>query len=258
MHALAFERVQIDGGRRDERLAFARLHLRDLAFVEDHAAHELHVEMALAERALGGFADGGEGFDEEAVELLALGEAFLEFGGLGAQGVVGELHELRFERVDGADAIHLLLDEAFVRIAEKPLRPRAQASHMRDSLSGVVSGLKPPPVRVLSRMMTPARPSRAENSHAPLNALACRPAHGCAEPVRKGPPQIGTRAREVNAPSRRVKCWEGFIFSRYNEVRDFAISLRGRGLAILCALSVLAIIRALQRSLYGASFPAAP
>ena len=71
VHALAGERVEIDRQRRDERLAFAGLHLGDAALVQHHAADELDVEMALAERALGRLAHGREGLDQDIVELLA-------------------------------------------------------------------------------------------------------------------------------------------------------------------------------------------
>src|ERR1043165_6492053 len=47
VHAAPGQRVEIDRKRRDQRLAFAGLHLGDLAFVQDHAADQLHVEMAL-------------------------------------------------------------------------------------------------------------------------------------------------------------------------------------------------------------------
>ena len=50
VRALAGERVQIQRGRGDERLAFTGLHLRDVALVERHRAHELLVEVPLAER----------------------------------------------------------------------------------------------------------------------------------------------------------------------------------------------------------------
>ena len=52
VHAAPGERVQIDRQRRHQRLAFAGLHLRDAALVQDHAADELDVEMPLPERAL--------------------------------------------------------------------------------------------------------------------------------------------------------------------------------------------------------------
>ena len=45
--AAAREGVQRDGERRDERLALAGPHLGDLPLVEDHAAHELDVVVAL-------------------------------------------------------------------------------------------------------------------------------------------------------------------------------------------------------------------
>ena len=72
--ALAGERVEVDGERGDQGLAFAGLHLGDRALVQHHAADQLHVEMALAEGALGGLAHGGEGRDEKVVELGAGGE----------------------------------------------------------------------------------------------------------------------------------------------------------------------------------------
>jgi hypothetical protein len=58
--ALAGERVEIDRQRRDQRLAFAGAHFGDRAVVQHHAADQLHVEMAHAEHALGGFANRGE------------------------------------------------------------------------------------------------------------------------------------------------------------------------------------------------------
>ena len=77
--AAAGERIEIDRQRRDQRLAFAGLHLGDPAFVQHHAADQLHVEMALAERALGRLAHGGESRHQDVVERLAVGELLLEF-----------------------------------------------------------------------------------------------------------------------------------------------------------------------------------
>ena len=51
VHVVAVERVQVAGQRGHERLALAGLHLGDLPVVERHAADELHVEVAQAERA---------------------------------------------------------------------------------------------------------------------------------------------------------------------------------------------------------------
>ena len=48
VHAAPGEGIEIDRQRGDQGLAFAGLHLGDLALVQDHAADELHVEMALA------------------------------------------------------------------------------------------------------------------------------------------------------------------------------------------------------------------
>ena len=73
--ALAFERVQIGGQRRDERLAFAGLHLGDLALVQHRAADELHVEVPHVQHAAAGLADDGERFGQQIVERLAVRRA---------------------------------------------------------------------------------------------------------------------------------------------------------------------------------------
>ena len=95
VNAFAFERVQVDGQRGDERFAFAGLHFGDLAFVEHHAADELDVEVPHVEDAAAGFADDGEGFDQEVVERGAAGESFFEFDGFGGEIDVGELLDAR-------------------------------------------------------------------------------------------------------------------------------------------------------------------
>ena len=71
--ALARERVEVRGQRGDERLALTGLHLRDPAEVQGGAAHDLDVEVALAEHPLGGLADRGERLGEQLVEVLAVG-----------------------------------------------------------------------------------------------------------------------------------------------------------------------------------------
>ncbi len=126
VHALAGEGVQIDGQGGDQGLAFAGPHLGDAAEVQHHAADQLHVVMTLAQRALGGFAHGGEGLVQQIVEGLALGEAVAEFLGLGAQLFVGQGHELRLQGVDRLGARHVRLDLAVVGRAENLL---GQAEH---------------------------------------------------------------------------------------------------------------------------------
>ena len=125
MHALAGERVEIDRQRRDEGLAFAGLHLGDAALVQHHAADELDVEMALAERALGRLAHGREGLDQDVVEALAGRELGPEALGPGAQLVVGKALHLGLDRVDGLDPGPIALDPAVVGRAENLLRESA-------------------------------------------------------------------------------------------------------------------------------------
>jgi HAE1 family hydrophobic/amphiphilic exporter-1 len=66
--ALAFERIQEGGQRRDECLALAGLHFGDLPLVQDHAAHELHVEMPHVQHATAGFADDGKRLRQEVIK----------------------------------------------------------------------------------------------------------------------------------------------------------------------------------------------
>ena len=101
VHALAGDRVEVRREGRGQRLALTGLHLGDVAEVQRGAAHDLHVVGALAERALGGLAHGGEGLGHELVERLAGLVAGAQLGGLAAELLVGELRVVLFEGVDG-------------------------------------------------------------------------------------------------------------------------------------------------------------
>src|SRR6266540_3470675 len=98
--ALALERVQVEREAGDERLALARLHLGDVALVEDDSAHQLDVEHPLARFAQARLPDGGERLEEQVLERLAVLQSLPELGRLGAQLLVGERLDLRFERGD--------------------------------------------------------------------------------------------------------------------------------------------------------------
>ena len=146
----AGERIEVRGQRRHQRLAFAGAHLGDLAVVQRDAADQLHVEVAHVERALAGFAHHGERFGQQLLErFLAraversvlrasasrlpprsasrrrpgrlrepLLDALPELVGLRAQLGVGELRDLRLERVDRAHRAAVLLEQPVVAAAE--------------------------------------------------------------------------------------------------------------------------------------------
>ena len=67
VHALALERVEVGRQGRNQGLALAGLHLGDVAEVQRGAAHQLDVEVPLAERALGRLPHHGERLDEQVV-----------------------------------------------------------------------------------------------------------------------------------------------------------------------------------------------
>ncbi len=86
--------------------------------MQDDAADQLDVEVAHVQDAAAGFADDGEGFDQDVVEGGALGEFLLEFNGLRGQFGVGELLDGGFALVDGGDERPNPLDLALVLGAE--------------------------------------------------------------------------------------------------------------------------------------------
>ena len=118
MHALAFERVEIARERGDQRLAFAGFHLGDGALMQHHAADQLHVEVTLPQRTLGRLAHGGEGLNQEIVELGAIGDLGAEFVGARAQGLVRERGDFRLQRIDLRHPRLVALQTAIVGGAE--------------------------------------------------------------------------------------------------------------------------------------------
>ena len=112
--ALAAERVEVAGQGGDEGLAFAGFHFGDFAVVQHHAADQLHVEMAHVDEAAAGFADHGEGFDQQVVDGGALRDVFFESDGFGGQIDVRQLAELGLELVDGSHRGQHAFDLALV------------------------------------------------------------------------------------------------------------------------------------------------
>ena len=101
MDTAAGEGVEIGGEGSGVSLAFAGLHLGDVTAMEDDAAHDLDVELAVADGADGGFADGGEGLGQEVFERFAAFQAAAELRGLAAQVVVGKRLHGRLVAGDG-------------------------------------------------------------------------------------------------------------------------------------------------------------
>ena len=70
------------------------------AFVQDHAADQLDVEVALFQRSFCCFPDSGKGGRHQVVESLAGGKLGPKFVGLPAQFVIAQRLKLGLERVD--------------------------------------------------------------------------------------------------------------------------------------------------------------
>ena len=113
VHALSRQGVEVGGQGGHQGLALAGLHLGDAALVEDDAADELHPVGLHAQHAPGRLPAGGEGLGQDVVQTLAIGDALLEFGGLGLELLVGELGVLPVQGFnlvhDGFDGAELLL-----------------------------------------------------------------------------------------------------------------------------------------------------
>ena len=114
MDALASERVQVTGQRRDQRFSFTSSHFGDPAAVQNDAADELDIEVPHVKDAAAGLTANGEGFDQQVVERFAVFNALLEVDGFLGQFGVGELLERGFEIVNGGDHRTEPLDFAFV------------------------------------------------------------------------------------------------------------------------------------------------
>ena len=102
---VARERVQHHRERGGERLALAGLHLGDRAVVQDHAADQLHVEVAHAHRAPARLAGHGEALEQQVVERLAVAGALAQAVRLLEQLVVRHQLHLGLEAVDARDVL---------------------------------------------------------------------------------------------------------------------------------------------------------
>ena len=117
--ALAEQGVEVDGQGGDEGLALAGLHLRDLALVQDDAAHQLHVVVAHPQGAHRGLADGGEGRHEEVFQVLPPVQPVAELGGARPQAIVRQRLQFGLQRVDRVDPRLEPLEIAVVLAAEE-------------------------------------------------------------------------------------------------------------------------------------------
>ncbi len=118
VHALARQRVQIGRQGRGQGLALAGAHFGDFAVVQNHAADQLHVEVAHLEHALGRFAADRERFRQQRVQRFAVGDALLESGRLRLQLGIRQFFHRGLERIDLAYRFLVLLEQSLVAAAE--------------------------------------------------------------------------------------------------------------------------------------------
>ena len=75
VHALAFNRIQIGGQRRDQRFSLAGLHFGNHTLVQHNTADKLDVIMALPQRSFGSLADDGKSLGQNIVKRFTLFQA---------------------------------------------------------------------------------------------------------------------------------------------------------------------------------------
>ncbi len=108
------QRVEINGQRRDQGLAFAGLHFGDLALVQHHAADHLGVKMAHAQRSNRGFANHRERLWQKVIKSFTVFQALAEFNRLRLELVIIELLGLCLELVDPVNIPAELLEQPLV------------------------------------------------------------------------------------------------------------------------------------------------
>ena len=100
MHAPTRQRVQVGSKGGDERFPFTRAHLSNLATVQRDAPDQLHIIMALSQRALGGFTDRCKGFRQKIIQRLAAFQALLIFIRFELELIIRESFKLWLQRVN--------------------------------------------------------------------------------------------------------------------------------------------------------------
>ena len=100
MHTTTGQGIQISGECGDKGFALAGFHFRDIAFVQENPAHQLHVKGAKTQGASGPFAAVGKGLGQQVIKAFSTGETLFEGGGLGDQFVITQGFEFRLKRID--------------------------------------------------------------------------------------------------------------------------------------------------------------
>ena len=135
VHALAGERVQVNRGRRDQRLALAGAHFGDCAFMQNQAADQLNVEMTLLEGPLRRLSHRRKGGRDQVVQRLPRRKLGAQLRGLRQQLLIAQRLEFRLQRIDRRHLRPVALQPAVVGRAEDPLHHRVElqrrAEHFR-------------------------------------------------------------------------------------------------------------------------------
>ena len=97
---VAGERIEIHRKRRDESLAFTRLHFGDPSEMQRRAAHHLYVVVALANFAASCLADNSKCLDKEVFEISTIGQLLSELNGPVSECSIGQSFDFGFEGID--------------------------------------------------------------------------------------------------------------------------------------------------------------
>ena len=118
MHATPRERVQIGREGRHKCLALTRLHLRNIALMQENPAHQLHIEGPQPQRTFRRLATVCKRLGQQRIQCLTVCMARLEFGRFLDQLRIAQLFEVRFQCVDFLNQRAGRLDFTVVRRSE--------------------------------------------------------------------------------------------------------------------------------------------
>jgi len=120
MDAFPRNRVQIYRRGGGQSFAFAGLHFGDPPLMQNDAADDLHVKVALAQSAARRLAGCRERFRQQIIGRLPFFQPLFESGGFGLQAVIIQIPKIFFQRINLFRQRFEFFEIIFVFVAENP------------------------------------------------------------------------------------------------------------------------------------------
>ena len=101
MNAFTGQGVQVRSGGCGQRFTFTGFHLRHTTFVQNHGAHQLHVEHPKVQRPLARFSRRSKSLNQQVIQRFALGQSCFECSGLVLERAIAQRLVLSLKGIDG-------------------------------------------------------------------------------------------------------------------------------------------------------------